>query len=56
MKYTVIRVLRNNNGQCVECKVETDFGNKTEAESFLHIVNKYLSSATLSWVLDSYAA
>jgi len=56
MKYTVIRVLRNIDGQCVDCKVESNFGNKTEAESFLHVVNKYLSSTTLSWVLDSYAA
>jgi len=56
MKYTVIRVLRNLQGQCESCTVERNFNNEAEAKMFLSDINRYMSSARLNWVLDSYIA
>jgi len=54
MKYTVIRVLRNLNGECESCTVERSFNNEAEAKSFLSDINRYMASPRLNWVLDSY--
>lgn len=52
MKYSVIRVLREANGQ--HCVVEYELNNKIDADYICACLNKQFATAKLNWVVDEY--
>lgn len=53
MKFSIIRVLRDNNGQ--HCVVEYELDNKIDADYIAACMNKQYATNSLNWVVDSYS-
>lgn len=53
MKYSVIRVLKEDNGQ--HCVVEYQVYDKVDAEYICACLNKQFATDKLSWVVDAHS-
>lgn len=52
--FTVIRVHRNDKGECCLCAVERTFDNIDEAEVYASTMNLRYKGTSVSWVIDKY--
>lgn len=52
IKHTVIRVLRDKNGQ--DCRTELTFDYRIDAEYYAEQMNRLFGSRRLNWIVDSY--
>lgn len=53
MKYTVIKVIKEKNGQT--CEIERSFNNLDEAEIFASTKKIKYGTNWLTWVVDKYS-
>ena len=52
IKHTVIRVLRDKNGQ--DCRTELTFDYRIDAEYYAEQMNRLFGTQRLNWIVDSY--
>lgn len=56
MCYSIIRVIRNEKGECVNCSVDRTFYDVDEAELYKSKLNMNCSDNNVRFVMDSYEA
>lgn len=54
MNFSVIMVLRDEKGQCLDCQVERTFRDSHAANEFAKMLNNMYGTGCLNWVIDQY--